>query len=375
LPEDGRQRGGRIPRGEGFDVGDDHHGRLARGGERLAQAGGGRVVGQRGHLRRPDHRHGRLDGGGHRPYQCGFSGPGRAADERAERDRGAEPAQYLPVVEAEIEQLGEFLGLVAQTGQVLDGGRVRCRYRQRGLRGVGDRAGVPADHGVHGDQTTFRRLSFGNGQQRGRPRVPDRGGQAAPGGGDQRAGFGGREHVLGQQRDVVLDGDHLAEQREAQHLRADQGDDVGRPGEHHAVGGPGRGGRDGDLAAVTYPEVAQEQVVGVEHRAARSGLGQRDDAGGLPAAGQPDRVARVQAERGEHLGVQPDDAAPGVERGGAQAGGERQGTAVGHAGKTSAAARRASREDQLSGWRSARGGEITSSRQIPEKIARSAGNS
>jgi hypothetical protein len=228
------------------------------------------------------------------------------------------------VVEPEVQQLGEFLGLVAQTGQVFDGGRVDRRDVQWGFRGVGDRAGVPADHGVHGDQTALRRVRLGDRQQRGRPRVPDRGGQAAPGGGDQRAGLGGRQHVLGQQRDVVLDRDHLAEQREAQHLGADEGDDVGRAGEYHSMCCPGRERRDGHLAAVADAEVAEEQVVGVEERAAGAGLGQRDDAGGLPAAGQPDRIARVQTERGEHLGVQPHDAAPGVERGGAQAGGQRQ---------------------------------------------------
>ena len=79
-----------------------------------------------------------------------------------ERHGGAEPAQHLAVVEAEVEQLGQLLGLGAQAGQVVEAGRRRARVgrgRAPGRhRGDGGAAGAwvaarpPADHGVHGDQ-------------------------------------------------------------------------------------------------------------------------------------------------------------------------------------------------------------------------------
>jgi hypothetical protein len=48
------------------------------------------------------------------------------------------------------------------------------------------------------------------------------------------------------------------------------------------------------------------------------GFGGQCDSGGGAFTVQPHRVAGLQPERGEHFGVEPDDATPGVECGGAQ---------------------------------------------------------
>src|SRR6185312_7457103 len=121
---------------------------------------------------------------------------------------------------------------------------------------------------------------------------------------------------------VVVARDDLAEQRLAQH---------GRPDRRHRLGGPGHDDparlpqgcrRDRDLVAVPDAEVAEQQVVA--QRLAAGTVGDRGDGAGGAGAGQPDRVPRCQAERGEHLPVQPYDAATGVEPGPGEPGGQRQ---------------------------------------------------
>lgn len=203
-------------------------------------------------------------------------------------------------------------------------GQGRGATGQRAGDAVGAGAVLPADCGVHGDQGTDLGFGGDDPQQRAGPGIADPGRQAASGHLDQAARRGVGQHVLGQQRHVVPGGDHLAQQRQPEHLRGDHRDDLRRPGEQHPGRRDGRSGANPHLAAVAYAEVAQHQVVGVQQGAARGRLGRGDDPGGHPPAGQPDRIARPQAQRGEHLGVQPDDAAPGVQCGRPQARGQGQ---------------------------------------------------
>jgi hypothetical protein len=157
------------------------------------------------------------------------------------------------------------------------------------------------------------------------PAVTDGVGQAAPGRLEDARVQRRERHVLRQQRHVVADGDDLAEQRQPEHLRGHDRGDLRRPGEGHRCRRPQWCRRHGHLAAVAQPEVAQQEIVGVEQGATGAGLRDRGDAGRRAPAGERDRITGAQAQRGEHLGVQPDHAAAGVQRRWAQTGGERQG--------------------------------------------------
>jgi hypothetical protein len=239
------------------------------------------------------------------------------------------------VVEAQVEQLGQLLRLGPQPGQIVDarrrhlrirGGRALWAYRRGAGRAAGRRevAVLPPDHRVHGDQRGVPVLDVHDGQQRAGPRVADPVRQAAPGRLDQRPVGRVRHHVLRQQRHVVAGADHLAEQRQPQHLRRHHGDDLGRPGQRHPARLAERDRRDRDLPAVAHPQVAQRQVVGVQQGPAGAGLGPRGDPGGGPVPGQPERITRVDRQRGHHLGVQPDDAAACVESRRPQGHGQRE---------------------------------------------------
>src|SRR6266508_2785831 len=78
------------------------------------------------------------------------------------------------------------------------------------------------------------------------------------------------------------------------------------------------------MPAVADAEVAQCQVVGVEHAPECAGLRERHDAGRGTPSGELDRVTGAQPERRAHLRMHPHDASAGVERGGPQACGESQ---------------------------------------------------
>jgi hypothetical protein len=172
---------------------------------------------------------------------------------------------------------------------------------------------LPAHHGVHGDQRGVRVLDPDDGEERARPGVADPVRQAAPRGLDQRTVVRVRHHVLRQERHVVARGDHLAEQRQPQHLGGDHGNDLRRTGQRHPPRLHHRDRRDRHLPAVAHAEVADGQVVGVEQGAAGPGLRTGRDAGRRPGAHQAQRIAGVDRQRGHHLRVQPDDAAAGVQ--------------------------------------------------------------
>ena len=243
------------------------------------------------------------------------------------------------MVEAEVEQLGEFVGLVAQAGQVVErrrrrrgsgnftGGRHAGRWAsaQTGLAVVGYRAVVPADDRVHGDQPGMRRIAADDREQRRRPGEADRVAQRRAGRPDQWADALSSAITSWGSSDTSSPAlTTLPSSATPQHVGRDTRPQMQRAGDGQPGGRHGGPGRDRDLTAVPAAEVAQQQVVGVEQ-------GARLDPGAatatIPAVTRrpsASPVARAQAERRQHLGVQPHDAASRVERGRAQRGGERK---------------------------------------------------
>ena len=183
-----------------------------------------------------------------------------------------------------------------------------------GATAVGD-AGSPVTappsqptHGAGADGHGAHRLDGRHGEQLGGPRAAQCAGHALARRGHVQPGRG--LDVLGQQRDGVPAGQHLAEQCEPDRLRRQCGPGEPRTGEQHPPRRLHVRRGHHDRGAVGQPGVGQRDVV--ECGLPRRALGGRHERGGHPGPGERDRVPGMQAERVEDLGVQPDDAAPSV---------------------------------------------------------------
>ncbi len=188
----------------------------------------------------------------------------------------------------------------------------------RGLPGGG--TALPADDRARVDRHRARRVDRGHREQLGGPRAAHRTGHAAPRRRNVQAGDG--LDVLREQRDGVADGDDLAEQRQPHRLRGEAARARRDPVSSTCLPGSTRAGAITTTGPVGQPGVGQRDVVegGLPGRPVR--VRGRDQRRGDPGAGQAHGVPGAQAERVDHLGVQPDHAAPGVGGGGGEPGDE-----------------------------------------------------
>ena len=313
-----------------------------RGADHLVHPLAGRAGLQRGHPGRGQLHALRRDRRGGAARQGQLADPLRPGDQHAEPGRAAEPGQQLGLVQAQPQPLDQLAGRArrcrpgprsgapVRPGAAVRGPASRGRAVARCAAGgpvaparapgiAGHRTALPADHRARPHGHRAGRLDPGHGQQLGGPGAAQRPGHLPPGGGHVQAGRG--LDVLRQQRDRVPAGDDLADQRQPHGLRGQRGPGQLGAGEQHLPGRLHAGRADHHRDAVGQPGVGQRHVVqgGLPGRPG----GRGDQRGGHPGPGQRDRVPGAQAQRVDHLGVQPDDAAPGVRGRRGQPGDER----------------------------------------------------
>ena len=349
--EDQRRQGWRVGgRQQHLGVGHEQHRRHRRGGvvHGLAHPGGGRAGLDRGGARPVQPHHARVGLGGHGAHERRLAHALRPADQHAEARRRAEPFEQLGAAEDEVEPLAETargVGLPDEVGDGdhglggdrLDGLRDHRGpgLRPRGLRapGLRRRGGGPRRsararpvapaHDRRGPDAERRgrvgargRLGGRDGDELGGPRAAQ--GRREPATGARGVGARGRGEVLGQQRERVAGEQDLAGQREAQRLRGEgDGGETGA-GQLDAARHGHRRGRDAHGGAVDDAGVDHRGLV--EHRRARcrGRGGGGDEGGGGARARDAHGVPGLDAQGGDHLGVQADDPAARVARGGAE---------------------------------------------------------